>query len=329
MKKALFVILSLALLITQGCIIVPFPHTRLHAYGVQGRIVDADGNPVPNVTVSIPAQKAGIMNVPKREAITDSDGRFKIKAVHGWHGARILVFAPTGGENMASLFPFFDAFHDRIGLGWKNDKLRLHADGFPAQQFTPLYWEANWKKVPVNDTVFVKGKYIMASKIMLHRPTTSNLLSSATHTTATNNLNITSIVLSDRKIYSSGAIGPKRLEIKHTITDTNVVAKIVSEISVPATMTTLAIPDTDDAPRDDVLCSMVFRTPSGNLNMGCVVKQDGTILNSHIWWIEYSNGFEIHQYNADVTWSFHSEAIVNLVREILDGQGTLGARSDK
>jgi len=40
-------------------------------------------------------------------------------------------------------------------------------------------------------------------------------------------------------------------------------------------------------------------------------------LNSHIWWFQYSNGFEIHQYNADVAWSIHSEAIANLVREIL------------
>ena len=316
-----WVLLALTFLPMQGCLIlpVPVPHPRLHAYGVEGRIVDEDGKPVPNVKVVSPEQKEEQSRhyVRKREAVTDSDGYFKIKSAWGWHGAYVMVLlAPCGAGNHFSTFP------QHKGAVWQADnKIHFFADGFPEQKFTPYYWRSPLVKDLYNqrvasgykDKAYVEDSTVYANEIMLHRQTTSNYLAAATYEHATNKLKVTSILLFGK-------------DVRRVITDTNLIAAIVSEMSVPAEMTTHTVPSSAfsmDVPRDDILCFMVFHANRKPMHVGHVVKHDGTILNNHIsWWDggDYDqNGWRYSQNASDITWRFRSEAIADLVREVLSG----------
>ena len=85
----------LTLLLCAGCI-MPIPHRRVHAYGVDGRVVDALAlNPLTNAVVSTRFMR-------KQECRTDSNGQFAIRPVYGWHGAYLI--SPIS----LSLFPSWD-----------------------------------------------------------------------------------------------------------------------------------------------------------------------------------------------------------------------------
>jgi len=334
----LFVLELVCLFTMGGCVILPFPHTQRHADEVHGKIIDENGNPVPNVMVASPAKKMTGVNVGKREAVTDADGCFTLKSVHGWHWGYFIPFFVTGTGNV-SIWPYFDPYLEGIGQG---GELHFIAEGFPKQKFTPSHWRSriNTWKPPVNNReseffiygsafingnwetignedkkpkVFMKNNTIVASEIMLHRQATSNYLAAVTHARKTNTLDVTSILLCE--MYKNN---PKDLTVKCVITDTNLIATIVSELSAPAEITTLAVPQTKDDALDEILCCMVLYASSKPMRVGHVVKHDGTILNSRVdWWGGSKGTIEFSQHTADITWSFRSEAIANLVREVL------------
>jgi len=130
------IILGMALLaMVQGCLIVPVPHTRLHAYGIKGQIVDEEGVPVPNAViegVSVP-NKISINYKRKqrttiRKAVTDSDGYFTIKPIRGWHGAWFFAI-PNGGGSLFPSFPYL-YFHDDLDIyvnafGFSEKKVKI------------------------------------------------------------------------------------------------------------------------------------------------------------------------------------------------------------
>ena len=96
---------SLIFILAQGCLTVPAPHRRLHAYGMRGRVVDEKGKPIPNVTVISPARNTRLSDtaIPKRQTVTDSNGFFDLSPVLGWHGA--FTFNPITGDY--STYPNF------------------------------------------------------------------------------------------------------------------------------------------------------------------------------------------------------------------------------
>ena len=358
MRLTVWALLALLFCLAQGCLIIPFPHTQCHADGVQGRVVDEDGMPVPNVTVISPAKKMTGVNVGKREAITDADGYFMLNPVRGWHWGYFMPFFVTGTGNV-SIWPYFDPYLEGIST---TSELQLFADGFPEQKFTPSHWrnpsstwspsvkgreseffiynrvyvDDNWENIGHDDKaskVSKEGNTIVASEIMLHRQTTSNYLAAATHKHITDSLDVTSILLCE--MYS-----PAHLTVKcviqgtnpvatlfgnrfyhydlRVITDTNLIATIVSELSAPAEISTLVIPANREERLEDILCCMVLYSSSKPMRIGHVVKRDGTVLNTRIEWMGSSKGsLSFSQHTADTTWSVRSETIADLVREAL------------
>ena len=358
MRLTLWALLALLFCFAQGCLIIPVPHTQRHADGVQGRVVDEDGMPVPNVTVISPAKKMTGVNVGKREAITDADGYFTLNPVRGWHWGYFIPFFVTGTGNV-SIWPYFDPYLEGISM---TSELHLFAEGFPEQKITPSHWhnpvstwspsvkgreseffiynrvyvDDNWENIGHDDKaskVSKEGNTIVASEIMLHRQTTSNYLAAATHEHITDSLDVTSILLCE--MYS-----PAYLTVKcviqgtnpvatlfgnrfyhydlRVITDTNLIATIVSELSAPAEISTLVIPDNREERLEDILCCMVLYSSSKPMRIGHVVKRDGTVLNTRIEWMGSSKGsLSFSQHTADTTWSVRSETIADLVREAL------------
>ena len=161
MKKVVSSQYSVALWITvvllfstmQGCLIIPVPHTRLHAYGVKGRIVDEDGKPI--VNASVVNEQA-----PKKKAISDVDGYFKLSPVRGWHGAYFI------GPISLSMFPGFDVPSSLVDV-------YVNADGFSKQKFTFDYhdnrgkdWQEYHRQEHHRQEFY---DYIVVEKIVLHR----------------------------------------------------------------------------------------------------------------------------------------------------------------
>lgn len=70
----------------QGCLIIPFPNSRIEGNGVSSTLVDADnGRPIALARVAI----EGARGHP-RAAVTDSLGRFRITPHVQWHAAYLL-----------------------------------------------------------------------------------------------------------------------------------------------------------------------------------------------------------------------------------------------
>lgn len=75
---------------------MPVPHRRLHAYGVDGRVVDGVSlHPVTNAVVTT-------RFIRTQDCRTNADGQFAIAPVYGWHGAYLI------GPISLSLFPSWD-----------------------------------------------------------------------------------------------------------------------------------------------------------------------------------------------------------------------------
>ena len=73
MNRTRIIATLLVLVLCGGCIVLPIPHRRLHAYGVRGSVVDADsGLPIRNALVEL---ATGIQG----PAHSDEQGRFEIK----------------------------------------------------------------------------------------------------------------------------------------------------------------------------------------------------------------------------------------------------------
>lgn len=106
-----------------GCLILPIPHTRLHAYGVRGRVVDAiTGKPVQNATIR--AYFGDTLETDEGAAVkSDAAGRFRVDPKKGLHGAYMI------GPVSQSLWPGWDATGtDR--------KITIGAPGYSEQTFT-------------------------------------------------------------------------------------------------------------------------------------------------------------------------------------------------
>ncbi|BDS06245.1 hypothetical protein NT6N_12850 [Oceaniferula spumae] len=81
--------------ICNSCIL-PVPHRRVHAPGHEGQVLDEQTKqPVVGAKItSDPDETSSVM--------TNTEGKFRIKPVYGWHGA--YLFGPIS----YSMFPHFD-----------------------------------------------------------------------------------------------------------------------------------------------------------------------------------------------------------------------------
>jgi len=323
------------LLLVQGCLVVPVPHQRLHAYGIEGRVVDEDGNPVPNVKVVSPAKNTRLSGtaIPKRLAVTDTSGFFSLKPAWGWHGA--FLFSPMNGWD--SIFPMF-AYTLRKRELQHGNNLCFIANGFPEQMTTLDYWDSRHSRASR-----LEDNYITSKEFMLHHRVTPNYLATVT---SYKELDILAILLCEPV---PEFLTWEMLRPVCAITDTNLIQAIISEMSVPAEMVT------DFSPHaTNTLSCMVFlfRDKSSNVMdetrfnaiHGHFVQHDGVVMNNYVSWRDYPPYLRnvtpdtldarlvwrwrvlekrhdyIRQRRADVTWSFQSKTIADLVRNILSSE---------
>jgi hypothetical protein len=132
MKQIRLWSLLASLVLLSGCI--PVPHRRVHVYGVEGRVLDAETRaPV----------RAACVSPDGGQAISRNDGTFKLRPVYGWHGAYLI------GPISYSLLPHFDMPHF-------GPAVFITAQGYQSQSFGIEGKNCN-------------GAYIEAGDILLKR----------------------------------------------------------------------------------------------------------------------------------------------------------------
>jgi hypothetical protein len=90
------VLLTIVLMSSAGCLIVPYPHVRQDIRARNGRVVDADtGSPLAGAVVTSLTNGS--------ECVTDAEGRFTLPEVRGWHFGR-LITPPLSYD----IWPFLD-----------------------------------------------------------------------------------------------------------------------------------------------------------------------------------------------------------------------------
>jgi len=105
MNAARFLLWLSCALALSGCMILPIPHRRVHAFGVQGRVVDSSSKKsIGAATIRGAGPFPGICS-------SDASGRFSLPPVYGWHGAVLLSPAID-----YSMFPLLDAINYRRGI---------------------------------------------------------------------------------------------------------------------------------------------------------------------------------------------------------------------
>lgn len=107
-----------------GCLLLPIPHTRLHAYGVQGRIVSS----VNETAVA----GASILSEDDSTAHCRSDatGAYRLPPLYGWHGAYFI------GPISLSLLPGWDVTSPERTF-------RISAPGYSDATYTARAREGN------------------------------------------------------------------------------------------------------------------------------------------------------------------------------------------
>ena len=112
-------------LLFSGCVILPLPHRRLHAYGVEGRVLDAASRK-PIQCASVQAKSNSCPASFTTCAKTDAEGRFSIASKSGWHYG--ILLCPV---DHFSLFPLFHQTFPR-------SKLSVSAPGYSEQKLSTL-----------------------------------------------------------------------------------------------------------------------------------------------------------------------------------------------
>lgn len=129
---------------SNGCL-VPVPHTRVHAYGVKAQVVSAaDGRPVTNAIIAS-------VGWPAATARADRQGRFRLPAKRGWHGAYCI------GPICLSLLPGWD-------VTWPLREISISAPGYETTLLSigPAHGEPG-AQVPA----VVAGAYLKAERLEL------------------------------------------------------------------------------------------------------------------------------------------------------------------
>ena len=113
--RTIFLIVASLLLV--GCVL-PIPHRRLHAEGIEATVI--------NARTSSPVTEAKILSLDDSSVMAqvDSEGRFKIPAKYGWHGAYLI------GPISYSLFPHFD-------ISYPCPPFQIDADGYQSTIISP------------------------------------------------------------------------------------------------------------------------------------------------------------------------------------------------
>jgi hypothetical protein len=107
---ALWLVLGLT-----GCVL-PIPHMRVHAYGAQGLVLDAQ------TRSPILAAKVSTLEGELRTTQTDAKGHFVLPAIYGWHGAYLI--SPIS----QSLAPGFD-------VAVRQCRISITAPGYEDREF--------------------------------------------------------------------------------------------------------------------------------------------------------------------------------------------------
>lgn len=125
-----------------GCIL-PVPHTRVHAFGVIGQVV--------NATDHSPVRSASIASIdePTQTAIGDRTGGFRLHARRGWHGAYFI------GPISLSLLPDWDLTAPERDIG-------VSAPGYVPQIFAVRSYPASGSNVLVGQKI---GAYLRVGQL--------------------------------------------------------------------------------------------------------------------------------------------------------------------
>jgi hypothetical protein len=109
-------VLSMIVAVVQTSCILPIPHRRVHAEGIEGKVVAATSK------MAISGAQVSSAITRNELATTDSGGDFRIKPDYGWHGAMLI------GPISYSLLPYFD-------IQYPPPPIRISAVGFRSREF--------------------------------------------------------------------------------------------------------------------------------------------------------------------------------------------------
>ena len=167
-KRILWIVLSILfglwLVLFQGCIILPIPHQQTYAYGIEGRVVDEAGTPIPNTKVVTEEQRFGRKHDTIREAVTDSNGRLKVEPVKKWHGAYFfMLWNLHDGRPVAhSIFPYRDSP--------SVSRIEIYASGTPELTSRTDYRFGRWidpQSLYEQEVASLQGDYLVFNRIVL------------------------------------------------------------------------------------------------------------------------------------------------------------------
>ena len=145
MQGTWVIAVALSLVLVCGGCVLPAPHTRVHAYGVTGRIVDATrDDPVPGASVRGLDWADGC-------ARSDSRGEFRLRAKRGWHGAYFV------GPICLSLLPDWD-------VTAPSREIEVSAPGYVARVFAIRNYRASGSDVVVGQ---IDGAYLKVEHLEL------------------------------------------------------------------------------------------------------------------------------------------------------------------
>jgi len=161
----LFFAMALLFTLLQGCIILPIPHQRTYAYGLEGWVVDELGTPIPHAIIVTKEGKVGGIEII-REAVTDSNGYFKVKPVKRWHGAYVVVLlnVHNGQPTGFSIFPDGYVPYSHI--------ITFHAAGAPEQKSKAELRYGRWidpQSFYEKEVARLQGNVLVFAKIMLYK----------------------------------------------------------------------------------------------------------------------------------------------------------------
>jgi len=169
-KRILWIVLSILvglwLVLFQGCVILPIPHQRTYAYGIEGRVVDEAGTPIPNTKVVTEEQRFGRKHDTIREAVTDSNGRLKVKPLKKWHGAYCFALwnLHDGRPVAESIFPY--RYSPSVS------RIEIYVSEAPELKSRTDYSFGRWidpQSLYKQEVARLQGDYLVFNKIVLRK----------------------------------------------------------------------------------------------------------------------------------------------------------------
>ena len=145
------ILLSTSLAIP-GCIVVPFPNSRVEGYGVISRVVDADnGHPIAGAKVVDATDET-------RTVTTDASGKFQLEPMVRWH------FGYLYGVVSYPIWPFT---HDLL---LPHRSISIVAAGYDEATFLLDSLRPDPKRGDTRTNLPMKDNFFLPPSLPLHKP---------------------------------------------------------------------------------------------------------------------------------------------------------------